>query len=108
MKTTEQRISALHQRTAILRHRKERSILYRLAVVSLILLLSLMRLTWISSGSIPEARENLTGASLLNENAGGFVMTAVLAFMAGVCLTVFVIRMRYRDHKEKTDRKFRE
>ena len=39
-------------------------------------------------------RSDLTGASLLADSAGGYVLAAVVAFMAGVAITAACLRRR--------------
>ena len=41
-----------------------------------------------------------TGAALLFEDAGGYVLTALAAFMAGVVITVILIRRRKGRERE--------
>ncbi len=38
--------------------------------------------------------ETASGASMLSENAGGYVLVGVLAFMSGVVITVILKRRR--------------
>lgn len=40
------------------------------------------------------------GASLLSDGAGGYVLTAVLAFMAGVILTAVLLRRKKKDAED--------
>ena len=83
--------------------RRERNILSGLAVFSCLLFGGLIRgiYAFIGTplgGTGPDA---FTGSSLLDESAGGYVLAAVLAFMAGVCLTVAILRYRYRVKKTR-------
>ena len=100
MKTTEQRIAVLHQRAGQLRRRQEKAILSGLASLSLLLFILLVRLGSVFSGHSGEITgDAFTAASLLDESIGGYVLAAVVAFMAGVSITVVVIRYRNRNEK---------
>ena len=105
MKTTEQRITALHRKTQELQLRREKNMLFGLAAVSFLLLVSVTRLARNSAG-ILYVDDGLTGASLLNPSVGGYVMAAVLAFMAGVAVTIIIIRRNLKNrNSEIRDRK---
>ncbi len=95
MRTTEQRITALHQRAGELHRRREKTALFLPAVLSCILFAVLTGLTAFSSRHSAGITEDaFTGASFLDESAGGYVLAAVIAFMAGVCITAVIIRYR--------------
>ena len=40
---------------------------------------------------------DMQGSSLLSESAGGYVLAAVLAFFAGVIITVLIVRKRNKN-----------
>lgn len=106
MKTTEQRITALHRKTQELQLRREKNMLFGLAAVSFLLLVSVTRLARNSAGILYGGPDKLTGASLLNPSVGGYVMAAVLAFMAGVAVTIIIIRRNMKNrNSEIRDRK---
>ncbi len=111
MKTTGQRITEMHRKALKMDRRRERNILSGLAVFSCLLLGGLIRGIYAFIGTPlggttgPDA---FTGSSLLDESAGGYVLAAILAFMAGVCLTVAILRYRYRSKEQKKFRSFRE
>ena len=42
-----------------------------------------------------------SGATMLFENAGGYVLVAVLAFMAGVVITAVLLRRRFKRQDDK-------
>jgi len=94
MKTTEQRITALHRKTQELRLQRERKMLSGLAAVSCVLLVCLTRIAHTSTGILFGNPDGFTGTSLLDPGVGGYVMAAVLAFMAGVAVTIAIIRHR--------------
>ncbi len=103
MKTSEQRISAVHIRTEELSRRREKDILILTAVCSCILLGVLIPLAAVSgSPSAEGSRDVFAAASLLDESAGSYILTALAAFMAGAVLTVICVKLRNRD-PEDTD-----
>ena len=106
MKTGEQRITEMHRKAGRLRRLQERNALSAAAGLSAALFAVLLWLTGAFSGGSHGnlTGEAFTGASLLSENAGGYVLAAVLAFMAGVCLTVVIFRRRNKMKQENTER----
>ena len=59
-----------------------------------------MLLAWETVTPRAPGRAALTGASLLGASAGGYVLVAVLAFMAGVAVTALLKR---REQTQKTE-----
>ena len=51
------------------------------------------------SGSSPGTVQGLSGATMLLENAGGYVLVGVLCFIAAVVITVLCIRAKERNNK---------
>ena len=105
MRSVEEIRQAVHVRAGELRHRQ--------AYIQLLLsggasgVLSVMLLAVIGTfGDLwhrPLA-ESYTGASLLGDSAGGYVMVAVAAFMLGVVVTVILLRRRKQEeHKADAD-----
>ena len=93
MRTHEERRMLLHQRAEQLNRRRTKRAMAAFSSVSGILLVVLTSViaSWngIGTGMIAGA---LTGSSLVSESAGGYVLAAVLAFVAGVIVTVLLIR----------------
>ena len=72
-------------------------ILSAMAVLCLGLFGVLLRLAVQYAGSpLGIGYDTYTAASLLDESIGGYVLTAVLAFMAGITVTVLCIKYRER------------
>ena len=95
--TSEERMEALHARMAALREKRERRRTTALGVGSAGLAVCLAAL--IFGGSHPGGTTGpYSGAAMLFEDAGGYVLAAVLAFMLGVIVTVLCFR---RNRKEK-------
>ena len=102
MRTAEQRAAAVHRRTEELRRRREKSMLFLTAVCSCILLAVLVPLTARLAGpSAEDPGDVFTGAALLDESAGGYLLAAVLSFMAGITVTVLCIKYRDRSRKPR-------
>ena len=97
MKTKEQQICLMHQRAEELCRSRERLILSLGAFVSVGLIAGILRLMFGLSGTPYRPVEDAyTAASLLEESFGGYIFTAVLAFMAGSAITVFCVK--YKEH----------
>lgn len=93
--TAEKRVDALHARMRRLRQRRERRKTAAAGALSGGLALCLGLLVF-SQGMNHEAGTAglYSGATMLFENAGGYVLAAIAAFMAGVVITVLCIRTR--------------
>ena len=103
MRTTEDIVRAVHKRTETLRKRREKAQMILTGGAGAILagLLLLM----ISSFSGFQHKVNsagFAGASLLSDSAGGYVLAAVIAFMAGVIVMV-VRQSRLKKGQGKKD-----
>lgn len=93
MRTQEQFLCGVHERAAALRRARERrrTAAWSALCVVLTVLLSLETVTPHAPGA-----GMLTGASLLAAETGGYVLTAVVAFMAGVAITALLKTMQKR------------
>jgi len=98
MRTAQERVAALHQRAARLRRRREKAALAWLGSACCILLVSLTGLVFNAghghTGVSPGA---YTGATMLFESAGGYVLVAVIAFAVGAIVTTVLLRRRCLD-----------
>lgn len=93
MRNTDERTMLILQRVRVLRHKREKSSSAALAVlccICWIFLVFLFRVLADGGGTMFVPK--MCGSSLLYCNAGGYVLTGVLAFMTGVITTVFCIR----------------
>ena len=100
--TAGERVTALHLRMAALRQRKERRKTGALGAGCAGLTVCLAAL--IFGGSHPGGTAGpYTGAAMLFEDAGGYVLAAVLAFMLGVIVTVLCIRYRTKRESRRDD-----
>ena len=95
MKTAEERIRMLHERAGELKRQKDRSAVRLFgatsAFLSVCLVVFITRLTGIAHNM---GRSGFAAASLLSENAGAYVLVAVLSFAAAVIITVWCIKRR--------------
>ena len=109
MRTDQERLSLLYCRADELRKRRNRIQLRAWCGISTSLLACLVCLTaWFSGSRHSITADMDTASSLLSANAGGYVLVAVAAFMAGVIVTTAIIWKRKRtkdfpgNNEEKT------
>lgn len=95
MRTAEERIRLLHQRADGLKRRRDRRIIKGLGTLSVCLCVCLTACIVRLTGMTHVAESGgFTGASLLSDSAGGYVLVAVLSFAAAVIITVLCLRNR--------------
>jgi hypothetical protein len=95
MRTDEERIARLHSRAAELEKARARSGVRSAGIMSFTLMALLATaLGWFSGMTILPYSDQYSGSSLLGESAGGYVLTAVIAFTAAVVITVILMRRR--------------
>ena len=94
MRTDEERVASLHARMKTRRRMRERRKTGALGAACVVLTLCLFLVIWnggmLHSGGTAAM---YSGALMLFENAGAYILLAIAAFMAGVIVTV-VIRSR--------------
>ena len=99
--TAEERVAALHARMDALRRVRERRKTGAIGVASLVLTICLILLVVSGGGQHPGGAAGLySGATMLFEDAGSYVLIAIIAFMIGVVVTAALMRNR----KKGTDR----
>lgn len=100
MRTQDERVRQLHIRAAEMQkladQRKTTGLASLCMGILAILILSLVRLNHELQNAVDV---DLQGSSLLSESAGGYILTAVLAFFAGVIVTVLLFRYRNKSNK---------
>ena len=97
MKTTGELALAVHARAAALKQGRERAGLIFAGGVSTVLGAVLIPLIGVSGGLRHGVRVvDEAGTALLVESAGGYVLTAVIAFMVGVIVTTACVRRKKR------------
>ena len=97
MRTSEERLTLLHDRADALKKEKERNLVRGLSGACIMLALGLVAVIGIfgnSGGGV--IGEGFAGSSMLSESAGAYVLVAVIAFIAGAAVTLLV-----RWHKKK-------
>lgn len=100
MMTAEERVAALHARMdAMQRAQERRKTQYYGAGSAALFICLLVMIFGGSAGHLGGIAALYSGATMLFENAGAYVLAAVLAFMAGVLLTVFLLRSRKKSEK---------
>ena len=98
MRSQEERLRQLHARAEELTEQKERRTLNALRAASVFLFVCLTGVISVLSGLQNEAGpEGYTGSSLLDSNAGGYVLVAVLSFAAAVLITVICIKRKKKE-----------
>ena len=102
MRSSEERIRLMHRRADSLRRKKEKRILAGAGSAGLllfaVLLVCLVHLQGLSEGYGEGA---FSASSLLSQSTGGYVLVAVIFFMLGVLITVFL--MKYQRTKQHWD-----
>ena len=98
MRTNKERIQALHARVAAMQRQRERRKTGAIGASSVVLTVCLLFMVF-SGGMHPGGAAGLySGATMLFEGAGPYVLIAVVAFMAGVIVTVALIRSRKKEN----------
>ncbi len=93
MRTNEERIALVHRRAEALQKRRDRARVALSGVFSAVLFVSLTAAMINLIGLSPiDSVDRFTGASLLSESAGGYVLVAVVSFFAAVIITTFAIK----------------
>ena len=108
MRTNEEVIRAVHMRAEKIRQRQERQHMLFAGSAGVILggllLFIILRVDGLQHEVIATG---YAGTSLLTDSTGGFVLAAVLAFMAGVVVMVIIQAWRKKNSSEGVSRKDR-
>ena len=100
MYDTEKRIELVKKRMHEYHRRQERRAVCRLSVLCTLLFLSLVGATGIMQ-SQPINVTGMYGTILLHEDAGGYVLVAVISFTVAVVITALCIKFRKREQKSQ-------
>ena len=103
MYDTKKRIELVKKRMHEYHRRQERRTVCRLSVLCTLLFLSLVGAMGIMQNK-PINVTGMYGTILLHEDAGGYVLVAVISFTVAVVITALCIKFRKRD-KESRHRK---
>jgi len=107
MKDTEERLVRMHQRAAEIKRQEDMSRLKVLGSLSGGLLVCLViALQQVQNMHHEIMIDQSTGSSLLDDSVGGYVLAAIMAFFAGVIITVVICKYRrWSEKKDKTEEK---
>ena len=93
--TTKERVESLHARMDALRRVRERRKTGLTGAACAVLLLCLVWLIFDGGTAHRGGSAGLySGATMLFENAGGYVLAAIIAFMAGVLITAALLKKK--------------
>ena len=107
MRDREERLVRMHQRAAEIKRQEDMSRLRVLGSLSggllVCLVVVLQQLQNLHHGVMIDQS---TGSSLLDDSVGGYVLAAIIAFFAGVIITVVICKYRrWSEKKDKTEEK---
>ena len=101
MYDTARRVALVKQRVRENTRRRQRREVGGLSAVCLLLLAALTQATGTVIGPGQTAAWGVFGAMLLREDAGGYVLVAVVSFAAAVVITALCFRLRNRENQKK-------
>ena len=101
MYDTARRVALVKQRVRENNRRRQRRGIYGLSTACMLLFAVLTQ----AAGTVVAPGQTATwgvfGAMLLREDAGGYVLVAVVSFAAAVVITALCIRLRNRENQKK-------
>ena len=101
MYDTARRVALVKQRVRENTRRRQRRGIYGLSAMCMLLFAALMQAAGTVAGRGQTAAWGSFGAMLLREDAGGYVLVAVVSFAAAVVITVLCFRLRKRENQKK-------
>ena len=101
MYDTARRVALVKQRVRENPRRRQRREVISLSAACILLCAALMQTAGTVVGPGQTAAWGVFGAMLLREDAGGYVLVAVLSFAAAAAITVLCIRLRNRETQKK-------
>ena len=101
MYDTARRVALVKQRVRENTRRRQRRGIYGLSAACMLLFAVLMQTAGTVVGPGQTAAWGAFGAMLLREDAGGYVLVAVVSFAAAAAITALCFRLRIREHREK-------
>ena len=104
MYDTARRVALVKQRVRENTRRKQRRGIYGLSAMCMLLFAALMQAAGTVVGSGQPEAWGVFGAMLLREDAGGYVLVAVVSFAAAAAITALCFRLRNRENQKKTGR----
>ena len=101
MYDTARRVALVKQRVQENTRRRQRREVISLSVACMLLFAVLMQAAGTVVGPGQPEAWGVFGAMLLREDAGGYVLVAVLSFAAAAAITALCIRLRIRENQKK-------
>ena len=101
MYDTARRVALVKQRVQENTRRRQRREVGGLSAVCLLLLAALMRTAGTVVAPGQTAAWGVFGAMLLREDAGGYVLVAVVSFAAAAVITALCFRLRSKENRRK-------
>ena len=101
MYDTARRVALVKQRVRENTRRKRQRGIYGLSAACMLLFAVLTQAANTVIGPGQTAAWGVFGAMLLREDAGGYVLVAVLSFAAAAAITALCIRLRIRENQKK-------
>ena len=101
MYDTARRVALVKQRVRENTRRRQRRGIYGLSAACMLLFAALMQAAGAVVGPGQTAAWGVFGAMLLREDAGGYVLVAVVSFAAAVAITALCFRLRNRENRKK-------
>ena len=104
MYDTARRVALVKQRVRENTRRRQRRGIYGLSAACMLLFAVLMQAAGTVVGPGQPEAWGVFGAMLLREDAGGYVLVAVVSFAAAAAITALCFRLRNRENQKKTGR----
>ena len=101
MYDTARRVALVKQRVRKNTRRQQRRGIYGLSAMCMLLFAALMQAAGTVVGPGQTAAWGVFGAMLLREDAGGYVLVAVVSFAAAAVITALCFRLRNRENQKK-------
>ena len=101
MYDTARRVALVKQRMRENTRRRQRRGIYGLSAMCMLLFAALMQAAGTVVGPGQTAVWGVFGAMLLRQDAGGYVLVAVVSFAAAAAITALCIRLRSRENQKK-------
>ena len=101
MYDTARRVALVKQRVRENNRRRQRRGIYGLSAMCMLLFAALMQTAGTVVGPGQPEVWGVFGAMLLRQDAGGYVLVAVVSFAAAAAITALCIRLRIRENQKK-------
>ena len=101
MYDTARRVALVKQRVRENTRRRQRRGIYGLSAMCMLLFAALMQAAGTVVGPGQPEAWGVFGAMLLRQDAGGYVLVAVVSFAAAVVITALCFRLRSKENRRK-------